>query len=81
MKKQTVRFSDSFKATQLEIVALGADLRSSDHKIPDCAVAAGTLAVGGNAARQLSPSHLNTVLQLSFPASCLNTLFSSDIFD
>lgn len=47
MKKQTVRFSDSFKATQLEIVA-PANLRSSDHKIPDCAAVAETLAMGGN---------------------------------
>lgn len=81
MKKRTVKFSDSFKATQLEIVAPEANLRSSDHKIPDCAVAAGTLAIGGNSASQLSPSHFNTVLQLSFPATCLNILFSLNIFD
>lgn len=81
MKKWTVKLSDSFKATQLETVAPEANLRSSGHKVPDCAVAAGTLAIGGSSASQVSPSHFNTMLQLSFPASCLNTLFSSNIFD
>ena len=55
MRKRSVSLTDLFKSIQLEIVTPEANLRSSDSKIHDFTVAAGTLAVSGNADTSVIP--------------------------
>ena len=79
MKKPTVKFSDLFNAIQLEMVAPGASLRSSGHKIYNFTVAEGNLAVSGSTGMSLTtlpPQHQDVA---SFTAGCLNTVFISDL--
>ena len=51
-----------FKPIQLEIVATEANLRSSNPKIHDFTVAAGTPANSENADMSVTPSHLDTAV-------------------